>query len=57
MNIFNFEVDLKIDDVKPRLDKDGNIRKNDFVEFSIEAKLLDLADRKISSEVTSQVNS
>ena len=49
------EVDLKVDDVRARLDKNGNIRKNDFIEFSIETKLLDLADRKISEGGQSKV--
>ena len=43
-------MDLKVDEVKPRLDKNGNIRKNDFIEFSIENKLLDLSERKTSNE-------
>ena len=28
------------------MDKNGNIRKNDFIELSIEAKLLDVNERK-----------
>ena len=51
------QVDLKVDEVKPRLDKNGNIRKNDFIEFSIESKLLDLSERKTSSETPKKVES
>lgn len=50
-----YKVDLKVDDVRARLDKNGNIRKNDFIEFSIETKLLDLADRKISEGGQSKI--
>ena len=39
-----------MEEVKPRLDKAGNIRKNDFIEFSIECKLLDLTERKTNTE-------
>ena len=28
------------------MDKNGNIRKNEFIEFSMESKLLDLSERK-----------
>ena len=38
------QVELKIDHVKTRLDDSGQIKKNDFIEYSIEAKLLDLTD-------------
>ena len=51
------QVDLKVDEVKPRLDKNGNIRKNDFIEFSIESKLLDLSERKTCSETPKKVES
>ena len=44
--IFVCQVDLKVDDVRPRMDKNGNIRKNDFIELSMEAKLLDVTERK-----------
>ena len=44
------QVELKVEEVKPRLDKAGNIRKNDFIEFSIECKLLDLTERKTNAE-------
>ena len=44
-NIF-YQVDIKVEDVKPKMDKNGNIRKNDFIELSIEAKLLDVNERK-----------
>ena len=43
-------MELKVEEVKPRLDKAGNIRKNDFIEFSIECKLLDLTERKTTAE-------
>ena len=43
-------MELKVEDVKPRLDKAGNIRKTDFIEFSIECKLLDLTERKANAE-------
>ena len=43
-------MELKVDEVKPRLDKSGNIRKNDFIEFSIECKVLDLTERKTNTE-------
>ena len=43
-------MELKVEEVKPRLDKAGNIRKNDFIEFSIECKLLDLTERKTNTE-------
>ena len=48
-------MDLKVDEVKPRLDKNGNIRKNEFIEFSLESKLLDLSERKASSETPKKV--
>ena len=38
------QVELQIEDVEPRLDKSGQIKKSDFIEHSIEAKLLDLKD-------------
>ena len=38
------QVELKIESVKSRLDKNGQIKKSDFIEHSIEAKLLDLTD-------------
>ena len=37
-------MELQIEDVEPRLDKSGQIKKSDFIEHSIEAKLLDLKD-------------
>ena len=43
-------MELKVEEVKPRLDKNGNIRKNDFIEFSIESKLLDLSERKTNND-------
>jgi hypothetical protein len=33
-----------MESVKPRLDKNGQIKKSDFIEYSIETKLLDLTD-------------
>merc|ERR1711976_657486 len=45
-----YKVDLKEEEVKLKLDRNGNIRKNEFIEYSIEVKLLDLTERK--SEVT-----
>ena len=48
-------MDLKVDEVKPRLDKNGNIRKNEFIEFSLESKLLDLSERKANSETPKKV--
>ena len=33
-----------MESVKPRLDKNGQIKKRDFIEYSIETKLLDLTD-------------
>ena len=50
LNLVKFKVDLKVDDVRPKLDSKGNIRKNEFIEFSIESKLLDLTDRKTTSD-------
>ena len=44
--MFVCQVDLKVDDVRPRMDKNGNIKKNDFIELSMEAKLLDVTERK-----------
>ena len=44
MIILYAQVELKIESVKNRLDDSGQIKKNDFIEFSIEAKLLDLTD-------------
>lgn len=41
-----YQVDIKVEDVRPKMDKNGNIRKNDFIELSIEAKLLDVNERK-----------
>ena len=38
------QVELKIESAKSRLDKNGQIKKSDFIEYSIEAKLLDLTD-------------
>ena len=38
------QVELKTESVKSRLDKNGQIKKSDFIEYSIEAKLLDLTD-------------
>ena len=38
------QVELQIEDVQPRLDRSGQIKKSDFIEHSIEAKLLDLTD-------------
>ena len=38
------QVELKIESVKSRLDENGQIKKSDFIEYSIEAKLLDLTD-------------
>ena len=37
-------MEIQIEDVQPRLDKSGQIKKSDFIEHSIEAKLLDLTD-------------
>ena len=50
--MFVFQVDLKVEDVRPRMDKDGNIRKNDFIELSMEAKLLDVTERKAPAAET-----
>ena len=50
--IFVCQVDLKVDDVRPRMDKNGNIRKNDFIELSMEAKLLDVTERKAPAAET-----
>ena len=33
-----------MESVKPRLDNKGQIKKSDFIEYSIETKLLDLTD-------------
>ena len=52
MMMFVFQVDLKVEDVRPRMDKDGNIRKNDFIELSMEAKLLDVTERKAPAAET-----
>ena len=54
--MFVSQVDLKIDDVRPKMDKNGNIRKNDFIELSIEAKLLDVSERKTASAETPKEN-
>ena len=56
-NISNpsLQVELKVEEVRPRLDKAGNIRKNDFIEFSIECKLLDLTERKTTTETPKKV--
>ena len=43
---------MKEDEVKLKLDRNGNIRKNEFIEYSIEVKLLDLTERK--SDVTKE---
>ena len=43
-DFFICQVELKIESVKSRLDDSGQIKKNDFIEYSIEAKLLDLTD-------------
>ena len=51
----NLQVDLKVDDLKSKLDRNGNIRKNEFIEFSIESKLLDVTERKTSSVDTPKV--
>jgi len=51
-----YKVDLRIDDVRPKMDKNGNIRKNDFIELSIEAKLLDVSERKTASAETPKEN-
>ena len=51
------QVDLKVDDLKSKLDRNGNIRKNEFIEFSIESKLLDVTERKTSSVDTPKVGS
>ena len=40
----HLQVELKIESVKSRLDTNGQIKKSDFIEHSIEAKLLDLTD-------------
>ena len=39
-------MDIKVDDVRPKMDKNENIRKNDFIELALEAKLLDVSERK-----------
>ena len=44
-----------MDDLKSKLDRNGNIRKNEFIEFSIESKLLDVTERKTSSVDTPKV--
>ena len=44
MLYYTVKADLKIDAVKSRLDSKGRIKMSDFIEFSIEAKLLDLTD-------------
>ena len=36
------------------MDKNGNIRKNEFIEFSMEAKLLDLSERKTNVAADTQ---
>ena len=51
------QVDLKVDDLKSKLDRNGNIRKNEFIEFSIESKLLDVTERKTSAVDTPKVGS
>ena len=33
-----------MDDIKSKVDSEGQIKKNDFVEFSLNAQLLDLTD-------------
>ena len=37
-------MELNLEDIKQRLDSDGKIKKSDFIEHSMEAKLLDLTD-------------
>ena len=32
--------------MRPKMDKNGNIRKNEFIELALEAKLLDISERK-----------
>ena len=46
-----------MDDLKSKLDRNGNIRKNEFIEFSIESKLLDVTERKTSAVDTPKVGS
>ena len=38
------QVELNMEDIKQRTDSKGRIMKSDFIEYSIEAKLLDLTD-------------
>jgi len=39
-----YKVDLNVAHVKPLLDPTGQIKKNDFIDYCIEAKLMDLTD-------------
>ena len=48
------QVDIKVDDVRPKMDKNGNIKKNEFIELALEAKLLDISERKTPTAENSQ---
>ena len=39
-----FQVELNMVDLKKRVDSKGRIMKSDFIEYSLETKLLDLTD-------------
>lgn len=49
-----YKVDIKVDDVRPKMDKNGNIKKNEFIELALEAKLLDISERKTPTAENSQ---
>ena len=40
----SLQVELNMDDIKTKVDSDGQIKKADFVEFSLTAHLLDLTE-------------
>ena len=57
VHIYLCQVEIKVDDVRPKMDKNGNIKKNDFIELSIEAKLLDVSERKPAAETPKEQKS
>ena len=44
--IIYLQADLNLTQVQPLRDQSGQIKKNDFIDYCIEVKLLDLADKK-----------